>query len=110
SRGDDEEIDRVGKQGQPQYDLEGARAEQEPEPRRGEDADGERENDFHQTPPSGARACGSSSAFLLSGERIDWCASAIRIRTVVPTTTAKTPMSNSRALAIGISPISGIAR
>src|SRR3546814_6272809 len=105
-RCEDEQIDRVGQQRQSQDDLEGSRAEQQPQPRRREDADGEREHDLHQSAPSPT----SCDGFAARGDRIDWCAKATRMSAVVPTTTANTPISNSNTLANGIAPMIGRSR
>src|SRR3546814_6413221 len=96
-------IDRVGQQRQSQDDLEGSRAEQQPQHRRREDADGEREHDLHQSAPSPT----SCDGFAARGDRIDWCAKATRMSAVVPTPTANTPKSNSNAIVIGTAPMNG---
>src|SRR5690606_2598021 len=101
---EDEQIDGIGQQRKPDDHLIGAWAQQKPHAGACHDADAERENEFHQL----------SSAFGVSMARTrclrtDWCASAMRISTVAPTTSENTPRSKNRALATGALPTSGIS-
>src|SRR5690606_17190625 len=95
--------------------LEGAWAQDKPDAGCREDADRTGEDQFHQLSPfSTASTVGAGATFArpnleARGERTDWCASGMRISTVAPTTSMKTPRSKSRAEASGTLPIHGIS-
>src|SRR5690606_946124 len=111
--GEDEDVDGVGEERQPDDHLEGARTEQQPDAGAREHAYAERDDELHQSSPAAAptatRGGGAvaSRAGVARRPRTDWWASAISMRTVAPNTKAKTPMSKRRALAVGTSPMSG---
>src|SRR5690606_25148228 len=104
--GEDEQIDRVGNQGQADDHLEGARAQQQPGAGAGEHADGQGEDQFHQCLAS-TRKLPSAATTAVRGRRSDWCASATSINVVAPTTRQNTPRSNSTAVASGSFPSNG---
>src|SRR5690606_37301250 len=110
---EDEQVHGIGDQRQSDDHLERAWAQDEINARCGQDADGEGKNQFHQRAPSlpgvGATAGFGRAVREARGERTDWWASAIRIRTVEPTTSMKTPRSNSKAVASGTRPIQGMS-
>src|SRR3546814_4532058 len=95
---------RVGGQGQPDDHLEGARPQQQSHAGRGQDPDGDRQHQFHQPAPSGSIVPSAVTMVAPRGRRSDWCASAISISVVAPTTRQNTPRSNSTAEASGIRP------
>src|SRR5690606_37412337 len=105
--GEEEQVHRVGDQGQADDHLEGARAQQQPYARCGEHADGQGKHEFHQPWPSTCSVPWAPTTVVLRGRRSDWCASAMSIRVVAPTTRQNTPMSNSTAVASGILPSNG---
>ena len=70
-----------------------------------EHADDEREQGFHLARSRGLRRGGAAAGWRCA--RIDWCASAVRMRSVAPTTTANTPRSKKVALGRCTSPTSG---
>src|SRR5690606_28357315 len=104
----DEQVHGVRQQRQPDHDLIGAGAEDQPHAGGGQHADGHRDERFHQADPRSASGEKPGWGVLrLNGLRTDWCASAIRISTVAPITTENTPMSKKKAVTIGIVPSSG---
>src|SRR5690606_32043466 len=105
--GEDEQVDRVGDQGQPDDHLEGARPQQQPCARGGQAPDRDREHPFHQLSPSGSIVPSAVTMVATRGRRNDWCASATSISVVAPTTRQNTPRSNSTADASGMRPSSG---
>src|SRR5690606_15754121 len=107
---EDEQVDGVRHQHQAGQHLEAARTQDQPDAGAEQHADGERNDNFHQRLPrlgrttvSGAPACGRRL-------RTVWCASAMRISMVEPTTTKNTPRSNTKALGTCTSPSSGRCR
>src|SRR5690606_23798485 len=96
--------DAIGQQAEADDHLKGARPEQQPDARSGQHADAQRQYQFHQAASFPASAASCARMRL---ERSDWCAMAIRIRIVAPSTTAKTPASNSSAVAAGTGPMNG---
>src|SRR5690606_3973736 len=110
---EDEEIDGIGHEREPDNHLETAWAQEKPGSGPRQDADPYGKCEFHQASPfSGTRAClsswSSSTSSILGrvfGLRIDWCAMATSMSTVAPTTSTKTPRSKSGAEAVGTSPI-----
>src|SRR5690606_32509374 len=92
---EDEQVDRVGEQRQPDDDLKAAWPQQQPHAGAGQYADADGENAFHQLVPAlsveGSVTAGRSLAGL--APRIDWWAIATRISTVAPTTSTNTPRS-----------------
>ena len=101
---EDEEIDGIGEQRQADNHLIGARPEQKPDAGSGENADACGENQFHYV---FSFAASFAALIWARGARTDWWASAIRISTVAPSTSEKTPRSNRIALASGILPMTG---
>src|SRR3546814_2431430 len=109
--------DHVGYERQPDNDLEGPRPQQQPHARSGQHADPEGQDDLHQRPSACADPCAAWGAGATPGVgsstgaarwvRTDWWASAIRISTVAPTTSVKTPRSKMTALASGTLPTRG---
>src|SRR5690606_12720209 len=91
--------------GQPNDDLIGARAQEKPHARAGQDADAEGKDELHQASSSALAASTARTRWL----RTDWWASAMSISTVAPTTSENTPRSNSRAEAVGTFPMNGIS-
>src|SRR5688572_26065147 len=89
---EDEQIDGVGEKRQADDHLEGARTQQQPDPRACQDADPQGDDELHQR-----GRCA----------RVDWCASAISTRPVAPTTSANTPRSKKNALGRWTSPMKG---
>src|SRR3954462_6017427 len=102
-----EQVDCVRQQGQPHDNLEGARSQQQPDARCRQYPDCEGNDFFHQNSP---RAPSVSAGSGLRWLRSDWCARAVRISIVAPTTTANTPMSKNMALGTWTSPMSGTRR
>src|SRR5690606_11863027 len=100
----DEQVHRIGDQRKADDDLKRARSQYQPYARSGENADAEGQNQFHQASPSVASR---STWVSVRGVRIDWCAMAISMSAVAPTTRRNTPRSNSSALASGTSPKTG---
>src|SRR5699024_974244 len=105
---EDEEVDAVGEEREPDDHLKGPRTQQQPHARGHENADPEGEDEFHQAVSSAARSSSSARSCSCSRRRLarsDWCASAISMSTVAPTTSANTPRSKRSAVAAGTSPI-----
>src|SRR5690606_32985539 len=101
---EDEQVDRVGQQRQPDQHLEGTRTQHQPDAGAGHDADGQGDDQLHQWLPS--PACCSVVA-CRRWARSDWWAIAVSSSSVAPTTTVKTPRSNRMALGTCTSPTSG---
>src|SRR5690606_12118656 len=99
----DEEVHGIREQRQSDHDLEGARTQDQPHARCSENADCEREDEFHQSSLT-------AGGWLLRGVRLDWWPSATRISAVAPTTRMNTPRSNSKAVAAGTFPTTGRSR
>src|SRR5690606_19270569 len=100
--GEDEQVDAIGDQRQADDHLIGARTQQQPHAGAHQHADAERKGQF------GHWASSAGTAVLATRSlRIDWCARAINISTVAPTTRAKTPRSKNSAVAAGTFPITG---
>src|SRR3546814_13179577 len=81
--------------------------QQQPHAGRGQDPDGDRQHQLHQPAPSGSIVPSAVTMVAPRGRRSDWCASAISISVVAPTTRQNTPRSNNTAEASGIRPTSG---
>src|SRR3546814_19291934 len=67
-------------------------------------SDAEREHNLHQLAPLTVAVFEGPGSRVARGTRIDWWASALRISTVAPTTSANTPRSKNIALATGTAP------
>src|SRR5690606_39373555 len=122
---DDEQVHGVGEEREPDDHLEGARPEDQVDPRRRHHADAYGQQKLHQRPsPSWSSAskspsvpasastswcagCGTGSSPFPPDRRIDWCASAMSISTVAPITRKNTPRSNRVADTRCTSPSSG---
>src|SRR5690606_6900171 len=101
---EDEEVHGIGKQRQPDDELVGAWTQDQPDARSRENADGDRERQFHCWRSSSWR---STSRRATRSRRIDWWAMAMSISTVAPTTRLNTPRSKRVALAVGTLPTRG---
>src|SRR5699024_1147007 len=101
--GEDEQIDGIGHQRQPDDDLKRARSQYQPGAGTDQHPDGKRQYPLHQ------RASSSSATVSAArtGRRRVWCASTTGISELAPATTPNTPKSNSKALLSGMSPSSG---
>src|SRR5690606_1064458 len=99
---EDEQVDRIRQQHQSHHHLEGTGAKHEPYAGSAQYADRQREKHLHQ-----GVSVVAASADRGRWARIDWCASAVRISSVAPTTTASTARSKKAALGRCTSPISG---
>ncbi|MOA08874.1 hypothetical protein D3C78_1286740 [compost metagenome] len=98
AHGEEEQVHRVGKQGQPQHHREGTRPQQQVHTAGGEHAEGDGEQRLHQFTSLASAASSGGAVSSPSPERIS---------RVAPTTVRYTPRSNSIAVASSISPTSG---
>src|SRR5690606_11080412 len=118
ARRQQEHVDGVGEHREPDDHLEGPWPQHQPHAGGGYGADTEGGYQLHQSlPPASAgpagprlpwtTSCSSRELDTILGVRIDWCASAMSMRTVAPTTSTNTPRSKSVAEEMGMGPNSG---
>src|SRR5690606_14719400 len=90
--------------------LEGTRPQDQPDARGKEYANGNGDDGFHQFFSCPVASAASMAATGRRWLRSDWCARAVSISMVAPTTTLNTPRSKKKALGRCSSPSSGSSK